>query len=386
METKLLRLAILSAAGVYASTAVAIEPAGVSAGPVDLIPTLTVQTGYNDNLYGDETGEKGTFFSVISPNLQAIAEKDNDSYTVNYNMAIGTMYSSHVDDYVDHNLTGTAALELDSRNRLTLGANLGRIHESGPNNGDAPAYFLDKGVSAGYGFGAEGAQGNLEGTFAYQSHDTLNYDSTNAGDVRENLLLGGKFLYRVAPKTRAVAELRFEDVDYELSTSTLDSFNTKVLGGVAWDATAKTSGEAKIGFAKKDFDSSSRSDQDGLTWEIGATWAPRTYSTVSLATSQSFAESGGDGEDAKDTKSYSVSWDHKWSELVSTQAGYSLTQEEYLGTARDDSTNAINVGVTYELQRWLSLGLGYSFSDTDSNSAGDSSTNNQVVLTLQGSL
>ncbi|MGB0664068.1 MAG: outer membrane beta-barrel protein [Pontibacterium sp.] len=383
MKIKLIRTAVVSVAGVCATTASAIEPAGFGAGFVDLIPTLSIQTGYDDNIYGDETGAKGSFTSVISPNLLIAAEKDNDSYSVNYNMAIGTTYSSHVDDYVDHNLSGSAQLELDSRNRLTLGANLGRIHESGPNNGDAPAYFVDHGISAGYGFGAEGAKGNIEGSFAYQSHDTLNYHTENAGDVRENLLLGGKFLYRVAPKTKLVTEGRIETADYEQeSTTSLDNTSLKFLGGVAWEATAKTAGEAKIGFVNKDFDST-LTDRDSFTWEIGATWSPLSYSNFGLSTSQAFNETDGD---LIDSATYSLTWDHTWSDVVSTNVAYSLTNDDYLDAGRKDDTNSFTVGANYELKRWLSVGVGYTHTDVESTLAGSSSTKNVVSLTLQGSL
>ena len=389
MENKDLRLAVVGLCGVYATSAFAIEPASVDMNGIDVVPTLTVQLGHNDNIFSTETNEKSSVISVINPNVQFIAEKENDAYRVTYDLKVGTFHDSRADDYVDHTLTGEAILELNSRNRLDLTAGLAKVHEDrGSNNaatGDKPARYTDVGLAGVYRYGAEGAQGNLEVGASYLDHTYDNLGSLNDGRERENLRLDTTFFYRVAPKTRALFEVRAEDIDYKLSTSDLDNTEMKYLAGVTWDATAKTSGTAKFGYQEKDYDSASRDDQDGASWEVAVQWAPRTYSTFDFVTSQEFEEASG-SEDGIDTESFSVFWNHAWNDRYSTQVMLSHMSEDYIGLTREDETDSAMIGFNYELQRWVSVNFAYTYTDKDSDLAGESETKNLFMLTLQGSL
>lgn len=389
METKDLRLALIGLCGAYATSAVAIEPASITSGPIAVIPQLSVQVGHDDNIFTDETNEQDSLITVIKPSVQFIAEKENDAYRVTYTLEDGTYQDSSPDNYTDHSLVGEAIMELNSRNRLDLTASYIKDHEDRGSNDSgisaSPDRYTDKAVSAVYLYGAEGAQGNLELKGSLLDHRFDNFRSKNESRDRQNTLLDATFFYRVAPKTKALFEIRQEDIDYDLATSDLDNTERKYLAGLTWDATAKTTGSAKIGYSEKDFDSASRTDQDGTSWEVGMTWAPQSYSTFGLNASQEFEETSGQG-DAIDTESFSVNWNHSWSERVSTLASLSRTDESYLGSTREDETDSLKLGVNYDLQRWLAVDLSYTYTDTESNEAGESYERNQFMVTLTGSL
>ena len=389
MEIKDLRLAVVGLCGVYATSAIAIEPASIELEGFNVIPQLSVQLGHNDNIFSTETNEKSSAITVVNPSVQFVTENRNDAYRVTYDLKVGTFHDSRADDYVDHSLTGEAVLELNSRNRVHITAGLDKIHEDrGSNNaatGDKPARYTDKKLSGLYTYGAEGAKGNVEVLATYVDHTYDNLGTLNDSRERENLGLDTTFFYRVAPKTRALFEVRLEDIDYKLGSSPLDNTEIKYLVGVNWDATAKTSGTAKFGYQEKDYDSASRNDQDSSSWEITARWSPLTYSTVDLSTSREYEEASGN-EDGIDTENYSVSWNHFWNDRFSTQASLTRINEDYVGITREDDTDMVTVGFNYELQRWLAVNFGYTYSDKDSNTPNESETKNLFMLTFQGSL
>jgi len=60
--------------------------------------------------------------------------------------------------------------------------------------------------------------------------------------------------------------------------------------------------------------------------------------------------------------------------------------EDYVGITREDDTDMVTVGFNYELQRWLAVNFGYTYSDKDSNTPNESETKNLFMLTFQGSL
>lgn len=386
MEIKDFRLALIGLCGVYATSAVAIEPASVTSGPVAVIPQLSVEVGHDDNILTTKTDTIDTLITIVKPSVQFVAEQENDAYRVTYAVEDGTYHSSSPDNYTDQSLVGEAIMELNGRNRLDVTATLLKEHEDRGSNDAAiqasPDRYTDKKIAATYRYGAADAQGNLELTGSYLNHEFAN--ASNAGRDRDNFLLDGIFFYRVAPKTKALFEVRQEEFDYKLASSTLDNTERKYLAGVTWDATAKTSGSAKLGYSEKDFDST-KPDQDGVSWEIGVNWSPLTYSTIAINAAQEFEETSGTG-DAIDTENFSVSWQHAWNDRVSTNAMVSRLNEEYIGATREDDTDTLKLGVNYELQRWLSMGLAYTYTDKESTDADSVYDRNQVMLTLVGSL
>jgi hypothetical protein len=390
MEIKKISLAVIGLCGVYATSAVAIEPASISSGPVAVIPQMAVQVGHDDNIFSDESGAVGSLITLLKPSVQLVMEKENDAYRLTYALEEGIYQDSSADNYTDHSLVAEAIMELNSRNRLDLSATYLKEHEDRGTTDSAdlgsPDLYTDKAVSGTYRYGAENAAGNVELAASFLNHE---FDAqANAGRDRDNTRVGATFFYRVAPKTSALFELRQENIDYDQASSTLDNTERKYLAGVKWDATAKTSGTAKLGYAEKEFDSASREDQDGVSWELGARWSPRTYSTFDLNTSQEFEESSGTG-DAIDTTNLNLTWTHGWNDRVSTNAMLGRMNEEYVGNGangREDETNTVMLGVNYELQRWLSANLAYTNTDTQSNIAGESFDRNKVMLTLTGSL
>lgn len=391
MEIKDMRLIMFGLCGVYAGSAVAIEPASISVGAFDVIPQLTIQLGHDDNIFSQEAGETSSMITVINPSVQFVAENENDAYRVTADIKRGTYADSSADNYTDQNLTAEAILELNSRNRLSVTAGYAKLHENRGSTdtatGSSPSRYTDKTVAAVYRFGAESAQANVEIAASYLDHSYDNFANLNAGRDRDNARIGATFFYRVAPKTKALFEVRHEDIDYDLSTSTLDNTEQKYLVGATWDATAKTSGTAKIGYSNKKYDSSAKDDQDGVSWEVSARWAPLTYSTVDLMTSQEYEEASGD-EDAVDTETISLTWGHAWNNRLSSQVMISHMTEDYVGDAdnQENETDTLMLGLNYELQRWLSLNMAYTLTDKDSNLSGEGYDQNLFMLTLMGSL
>jgi len=379
-------LAVLSAG--YIVPSYAIEPASVTTGPLAVKPQLSIQLGHNDNLFLDRRSAESSMITVINPSVELLAERKNDAYRLTYSIEDGQYANSRADDYTDQSLTAEAILELNSRHRVDVTGSYIKEHEDrGSNNaaaGDKPSRYTDKSLGFSYLYGAEGAIANVELTGSYIDHEYDNFKALNEGRDRENSRIGGIFYYRVAPKTSGLVELRYEDVAYDLSTSTLDNVETKYLLGVKWDATAKTSGTAKLGYMEKKYDSSARKDQDSLSWEVAARWSPLTYSVFDIAATQDFEEASGN-EDAIDTQSYSLAWTHAWNDRLSTNIMLNRMDEEYTGISREDQTDTITLGANYELQRWLAVNLAYTHTDRASDLDDGAYKREQLMLTISAS-
>lgn len=391
---------IVSAAAVLPYAASAVEPASIPVGGLSLTPTVDLRTGHDDNIFRTEDNEVSSWITVLSPRVELVAEKANDRYSLSYDMERGVYHSSQNDNYLDHELEGQANIELNSRNRLDLLAAYLKTHNArGDDDGgvligpDAtlvpkPLRYSVSRLSGIYTYGSEGAKGRIEAKLDYKSRVYQNFREVTAGRDRDTLTAGLTFYYRIAPKTRALVEVRRTSIDYDITpttAATLDSNETKYLVGLTWDATAKTSGTIKVGRIKKDFDAATRNDESGSTWEAALEWAPRTYSVFTLTAGQELDESAG-GNDYIDTRSWGLNWSHGWNDRFTSQLAYSSVTEEYNVTQRKDETDELTIGVNYDFRRWLTAGLGYTYSDRDSNFDGFGSSSNVFMMTVQGSM
>ena len=375
-------------------SAFALEPASIDAGPLQVIPQINMQVGHDDNIYSTETSEIDSVITVLNPSVQVVLEKGLNVYSLNYAVKQGLYEHDSADNYTDHDLTAQAYLDFDIRNRLELLARYLKSHEdrgTGLNQGaaatsnDEPVEYHVNTLSAKYGFGGLEAKGRIEVAAQVDDREYDNFRSQTEGKDRKNVSTSATFYYRVMPKTSLLFEVSREDIDYDLSTITLDSTETEYLVGATWDATAKTTGIVKIGYAEKDFDSASREDDDGISWELAMEWAPKTYSVVTFVTSKEEEETDGTGNYI-DTTSWSLSWQHDWSDVLISRASYGQSDADYVTSTRKDENTNYGVGVTYKMRRWLDFGLDYSYSDRDSNVADTDYDKNAIYFTVQGSL
>lgn len=377
--------------------AFATEPASVPVGNLALTPTVDVTTGYTDNLFDAVSDEKSTWSSTVRPSVNIQGTKGGLTAGVNASLEHGVYYSSRADDYTDKAASAYATLELDSRKKLELLAEYMKLHDARSDSGSGDALSTDQiskasrytvknmGATFVYGTAQSAGQIIIKGLISDKEYD--NFRQFTASKDRQTKSVSSTFFYRVAPKTRMLIEGRYKDIDYDLGTVTLDSDITKVLVGVEWDATAKTSGLAKLGYARKDFDSDARDDFSGSSWEVGVTWAPRTYSTFDLSTSREAEESSG-AADYIDTTNWTLGWSHEWTDVVSSRVSYTMMNEDYVGdpSGTDDDTDTFMVGLSYDMRRWLTLGVDVAHESFDSNQLDANYDTNKVIFKVQGSL
>lgn len=399
--SKLTRIAAL-VAGVATFPAHALDPAPVELGGFQMIPTMSITTGHDDNPFSASDGEEESMMvSTIAPNLQFLAQQQDNIYILDIGLTRGIFHDSTSDNYTDVNLSGAANIVLNARNAVNLSAGYLQGHEdrgTGATQGisefiSGPTEFEDTTLGGVYTFGAASAKARIRITGEYLEKEfdlSGPLGDASAARDREDAALGVELLYAVSADTDVTVELKNTDTDYtnELvgnRSRSLDNADREVFVGVEWQATGRTSGFAKIGHSNKDFDTTFRTDSSTVNWEAGVEWQPRTYSTVTLSTSRDEEETTGIGNFI-DTVSYGVSWNHAWNEQVTSDIGYSLRQEEYVGSLQDDDTNSLSAKLTYAYDRWLDIGLGVEYTDKSSSVAALDYDRNKIVLSFDLSL
>lgn len=382
VKESLLVLSVLSAS----SSALAIDPAPVDLGGFNMIPTLTLSTGYDDNPFSvtdsAAVSADGSVVTTVNPNLLFVAKQGENSYSANFSITRGIFHDSTDDNYTDYDISLGTELFFNSKNGLALSAAQSAGHEnrgSGSTQGVSefirgPVEFDDTVFSALYTYGSQSSQGRLQFSADYLSKTFDNFQSITRDRERDEYTLGVKFLYAIGADTDLTAKVSSTTIDYDnQQVVRRDSNETEYFVGLEWQATAKTSGYASIGVGDKEFDSifdrdgSLRADPDTeVAWDVGVVWEPRSYSSVTFSTSREEEETVSTGNFIDQT-SYGVSWDHGWNDRFSTNLFYNFLNQEYVGSLQDDDIDTFGASLTYAYDRWLDVSLSYDYSDKASS-------------------
>lgn len=361
----------------------------VGSSPFFFSPYVGVGAGYDDNLFLTNGNEKSSTLYVFNPGFTLDARDPNKVIQLRYQAQIGRYGQSEADDYVDQNGRAQFDMAITSSNFLRLGLDYVRGHDPRGSTdrpiGPAPDKYKQTNPFATYAFGAPGAQGRLEAYYSYQDRKYLNNRETTAGSDRKTEEYGGVFYWRVMPKTYAIVEARETRIAYHLPTSPLDANETRIYGGVSWEATAATVGTIKVGNLKRRPEADNVPEFSGTSWEATVTWSPRTYSKFDFFTARQTNESTGLGNFILSSIA-GVSWNHAWSSVLSTGVDYRFQKDEYQGFDRTDKSNILGLKVGYKFRRWLTLGAEYSHTQRDSNLPTFEYDKNLYLLTATASM
>lgn len=393
IKASLLAIAVSAASG----SALAVEAMSIKlAEGLEFTPTLKVSENYDDNFREVENNEESSWVTRISPTLALTAYGQKSEYVLSYTADSDTFHSSQKDNNTDHHLTADAGFRFDARNQLLVNAGYHQVEETtSATPGVQGDKYNTKNVGGVYTFGAETARTQIDVGADYKE---LRYDNTsrdqngvrlNSAKERDATALRSTVYYRIGAKTRALAEVRHTDYQY-VSAKDLDATNLAFLGGLTWDATAKTTGTVKFGREEKKFDRNVNDDASGGMWEAGITWQPRTYSTFGLRARRALDE-GENGAAAIKSTSTTLDWKHYWLERVYTTASYTRSEQDYIDDPqkRLDKADVFGLGLNYEMRRWLDVGIGYKYAENDSSATlpnNESFERNIYSISFTGSL
>jgi hypothetical protein len=358
-------------------------------GPLVVYPGINLAVGHDDNLFLTPNVTRSSAFTVLSPYVRAEAKHGPHTFDATLRIDDGRYNSSSPDDYTDYSLRGNGDLVFSGRAGLKLRADY--LHGHDPRGStDAvitatPNEYNNYGIGGLFRYGAPGARGRIEidGSL-YTRRYTNNRLATESIDHDTNQI-GGTFYWRVMPRTELLAQLTYTDFNYLQGISTQDSSETRFLVGAKWEATAKTSGYAKFGRLRKEFDSPAQQNTSDSSWDLGVRWSPLTYSVFDFVTNRQTYESTGLGNTILGTN-YGVTWSHGWSSRLRTQALANYRTDDYKGFDRNDDTTSFGLRADYDFRRWLRFGAQYTYWNRDSNLSTFEYKRNLFMLTVGATL
>ena len=365
------------------------QAAAVPWGPFSVTPSLGVGAGYNSNITASSANAISSPVWAVKPTVAMDTTVSGDRYVMGY-LGNFTRYSNHTANNFNTNELQLAAeniytSKLSSKTSADL---LYSIDPPGSTQGPVtptPNRFRQAAVKGLVAYGAQNAIGHLELEAAFQQKRYLNNRTVTLTSDLDSGNVTGRFYYRVAPKTQTFLELGQTGYRYLVNASTQNSTERHAYVGATWDATAKTSGTLKLGLLRKDFSDATKSNFDGLGWEATVRWAPLTYSTLDLQTARNTSDSTGVGAYLIN-RVLGATWNHGWSNFVTTRLGYTWQGTEYVGNPRIDNTDRAVMGVEYRARRWLTFNADYNYVRLRSNAPSTPYTQNLFMVSANATL
>lgn len=375
--------ALSSAGGADLQSNAEVTGLTIDLGPVVIRPHLGVWLTYNDNVYFEATDEVDDYAWTVSPGLSAIYGNSGHNYlsaaydyqTVHYFDETAADYDSHIisanahyeaprttyhvyDSYTDTQVDSTETSEEVERMQNILGASVERFISS----------KTSAEVNGGYT------------TTDYERDDYVDYDEYR---------VGGRFYYRVRPKTDVFADAAYgwvdlkplpADVNADLSDrfdiaiddSYGDAEYEEVSAGVRGQLGAKTKATGRVGYQHRTFDEGDQIEEID-TWIASFGMETRLTSRMSggmTASRRIFPWTTVPGNSAVATTVSPYLRRQLWRNRVSLAGSASYEWVDYYEasgeTAREDEYLSATVLLDWRMRQNLTLGAGYTYAQNES--------------------
>jgi polysaccharide biosynthesis protein VpsM len=375
MKRGVRRVATLAmlAAGTSANAQEAFDSSRASAGV--LFSTVYTDNFYYDTSAGEPTAAMG---GIIAPSATYKGTKGRLDVLATLNGEFASFDTpGSADDYEDGKVALATSWLATRRGRLDLRGYFQRSHDPFGINRTEDATVRDDEldiwhameVGTLFHYGAPEATLNAEvGLSAlrkdYQTNEAetrfLNYDSTS---------LQYTLFYNFSPKTATLFDFVRKDVQFDEAFGGVDDRSGEeyqVRTGFRWLATAKTSGDIRLGVFRREFDDSDFTEQ-GFDWKAGVQWAPRPRTLLDFDATRSSQESYRADTRVNITRSLAAGWKQYWGARLNSKLTALRSTIEFVGQDREDTLYNLRVAVDYSLSRRLSAVLTVDSFQRDSN-------------------
>lgn len=345
----------------------------------DITPLLSTGLKYDNNIASSSRNETDSWILTLLPSIRAILDDGVNKTELSAAAFNGNYFDSSDDNFTDVLLGALFDSSLSEQGKINLKADFVWGHEDrgtgiteGLNsNQNQPTRFNTQIASGYYEYGSIKAPARVRFGTKYYNKDYMNQREVTQYRDFDSLLGGINFYYDTQSGTAAVLQSSVEDISYDLidPVAGLDNKDTQIKVGAEWQITSVTSGDAKIGYQNKNFDSGEREDFSGLAWTIDANWSPLTYSSFNLGTGRRAKDPLQGGDYVKET-TFKLGWLHNWTESVQTQLYYNRIEEDYVGVSRKDEGDSYTASAKYAFRRFIDVTFFTTVTDKTSSVAG----------------
>lgn len=369
-------------------------PLGIGLGGFLLFPQLDLGVEQNDNIFAATTNETDDTIFTAGASARLASQWSNHALNFFGGVQSRTFSDNGDDDTVDWRIRADGRIDILQDTRLHLGASTGSSTESrfasnaAPNVLEPIEYDFDEvdgelvrdvnRIRASLGF-RYGQYDYKDGTFiggGAFDQDDRDYD------LRD---VTGRLDYAISPDTAIFGSVTHRERDYDIDAPVdRDSEGMRYLVGANFDLTSVVRGEVAVGYSETSYDSPLLADVDGVSGFGQIEWFVTQITTLTGTASRDTVESGISGAASIERTTYGVRADHELRRDLILTGGYTLDQDDYQSSVRDDDFSRFNVGLDWYMNRFVKVGASYERYERESTVPNTDFTAN--VFALRASL
>lgn len=364
VKKTVLATALLSA---ILSSQVNAQEAGFSA-------TVDSRLTYDDNILRTSKGNEQSDTSlVVAPELELAGILGKQRFAVSYAGEYAKYFDNSDVNYTDHDVRFQA--RFDHSYRFTSGFDV-LYKDAHEDFGDLNTIFdsltefnryTEKQINGQLAYGRQDSFGQLVLRLGRNDKDYDNNEQEFRSSERDLVSLA--FFYRIAPRTRLLTEVVYQEYSYdpEIGFLDLDNKYIRYQAGIEWALTNQLEGTVKVGYQDRDYVLDTLRDIDGLSYEVDLEWKPNTYTQVGLVAKRASIDSSLESAGGFLRTTYSVSVKHGLTELTKLKGRIGYSKDELVfGANRQDTRHYAELGITHSLFYWVEVGANVSYEDRSS--------------------
>ena len=343
-------------------------------------PSLTVKPFYDSNVYASPSAEQSSTGIIFSPNLSIESDWSNHQLSLN----LQADHHQYFDTTSETRTDGHAVLSgrLDVRSDLAVfgAVSAARRHErrgtsNSPNTAAKPVPYddFDAALSVAKEFNRLEVAAGITGEYRNYQNVPAVGGGTLDQDYRDgvNVSVGGRIAYLMRPGIRIFGDARYNWRQYNNPPGVnADSHGYNLLAGLEFTLSTLMRGEIGIGYLGQTYEGAGLPNATGFKYSADLIWNPTPLMTVTLKGNRSVDESGLAGSPARVDSNVEVTLDYELRRNLIVSPSFAYSYEEYPGTSRRDNVFAPELRIDYLVNRYLTLGLGYSYVLRESNVGG----------------
>jgi hypothetical protein len=359
----------------------------IRVGPLKLHPSFETSIEFDDNIRLTDGGEEDDVIFTQRPALIGEARLGDHRVEAGY----GLEQLNFVDDQEENttNHLAHAILELNFDNLHftasdTMENSTGRVF----NEQSARDHVLLNTVQLLGRFDRPHWAAESAWTHNTVDHRTPSQDNSDYGEDVLSLLAG----YKLTAKTLVLVEPTIGLLNYGRNVANADQSYWQLMGGLRGELTEKLTTVLKLGFQDRQMSDVGGQGQipdfDGIVADMSLTFKPTETDTISLfylrrPVPSSFASNSWYRSD-RISATYRKRFARKW--ILAPRLAWQMNDYPEPGTVagvtkrREDHFLQAGVGLRYEIQEWLSTGVGYNFRTRRSNLPTLDYDNNRVAF------
>jgi hypothetical protein len=356
------------------------EATGIRLGTFELLPSITLGAESSDNIFAVQTATKNDIIFTVKPEVSLASDWSRHALRGHVEATHGFYQDFDSEDFTNFYANGDFRLDVGREHNVGIGGSYldGQEPRTSPDSPFTAAKPIDYSIGGVYGYGVYvfnrvRVSGRAEyNDFQYDDGFTaagvrINQQFRNHTETAQTL----RVEYAMNPSTALVLRGKTIQNRYDRNAPGAafdrDSTGYRIEAGFNADVTNLIRGEFIVGYLSQDWDNSKFS-VDGLAVEGNLEYFLTRLTTVTLTGSRGVEEAGlFAAATGKLVTRGEVRVDHELLRNVLLTGALGASSDEYEGIDRNDDAMFGDAGVTYLMNRRVSVGAHYNYIDVQSD-------------------